>query len=148
MSGAITHLPPICLHGIQRDFALDKAHPDKHYYSQYGIKFLTSFPFQFIFVLSLYNDYSEWPHEPTTRIRLQTQTDTFLLFTPFVSDLEPIHPSIQWLWNSPSSGIERAGREVDHTPPASSEINNLWRSTSTNPHALIAGFLITKICLQ
>lgn len=136
--------PRICLHGIRRDFALDKAHPDKHYCSQYGIKFLTGFPFQFIFVLSRYNGYAEWSDDPATRIRPQTEADTFLLFTPSISDLDPIHPSIQCLWNGPSSRIERPGREVDHTPPASPEINNVRRSTSTTPHALIAVYLITK----
>ena len=50
--------PSICFHGIHSDFTLNKAHPDKYYYSQYGITFLTDFPFQFLFVLIRYNGYA------------------------------------------------------------------------------------------
>jgi hypothetical protein len=38
----------------------------------------------------------------------------------------------------PSPGLKRPGREVDHSPPASAEVKEMWIYTSTPPYALKA----------
>jgi hypothetical protein len=131
MIGAITQLPPLCLNCFHREFALNKAHPDKHCYSKYEIKILTDLPFRFLFVICRYNGYVAWPNDPISTADRGRHLPA--LYT--------IHLSIQRSF----SGRERPGREVDNTPPASSAINNAWRPTSTSPHVLMARHLITKI---
>jgi hypothetical protein len=47
--------------------------------------------------------------------------------------LWPTQPPIQWVSGAISLGIKRPGREADHLPPSSAEVNNTWSYTSTNP---------------
>jgi hypothetical protein len=35
-------------------------------------------------------------------------------------------------------GVERPGREVDHSPLASAEVKKMWTYTSTTPYAFMA----------
>jgi hypothetical protein len=37
-----------------------------------------------------------------------------------------------------SPGVERPGREADHSPPASAEVKKMWIYTSTPPYAFMA----------
>jgi hypothetical protein len=37
---------------------------------------------------------------------------------------------------------KRSGREADHSPPSSAEVNNAWSYTSTDPDALMAWYLV------
>jgi hypothetical protein len=38
--------------------------------------------------------------------------------------LGPIQPPIQWVLGALSLGVKRKGREADHLPPSSAEVNN------------------------
>jgi hypothetical protein len=38
----------------------------------------------------------------------------------------------------PFSGVQRPGREADHSPPASAEVKKMWIYTSTLPYAFMA----------
>ena len=49
--------------------------------------------------------------------------------------LGPTQPSIQWV-SGFFPGVKRPGREVNHSPPSSVEVNNEWSSTSTTPVCL------------
>jgi hypothetical protein len=51
--------------------------------------------------------------------------------------LGPTRPSIQWVPWAPYPGIKRPGREADHSPPASAEVNNTWICASTHPYAFM-----------
>jgi hypothetical protein len=45
--------------------------------------------------------------------------------------LGPTQPPIQRVSEALSLGIKRPGREADHSPPSSAEVQNAWRYTST-----------------
>jgi hypothetical protein len=47
--------------------------------------------------------------------------------------LEPIQPPIQWIPGALSLGVKRPGREAEHSPPSSVEVNNTWSYTFTPP---------------
>jgi hypothetical protein len=40
---------------------------------------------------------------------------------------------IQWVPGALSLGVKRPGREADHSPPPSAEVNNACSFTSTSP---------------
>jgi hypothetical protein len=42
-------------------------------------------------------------------------------------------PPIQWVPGALSPGVKRQGREVDHTPSTSAEVEKTWIYTSTPP---------------
>jgi len=47
------------------------------------------------------------------------------------------HPaSYQMGTGALNPGVRRAEREVDHSPPSSAEVKNVWRYTSTHPQRL------------
>jgi hypothetical protein len=46
-------------------------------------------------------------------------------------------PLIQWVPGTLSPGVKRAGREADHSPPASAEVKKMWIYTSTPPYAFM-----------
>jgi hypothetical protein len=52
--------------------------------------------------------------------------------------LRPTQPPIQWVPGALSSGVKRSGREVDHSPPTSAEVKNIWIYTSTPPYVFVA----------
>jgi len=41
-------------------------------------------------------------------------------------------------------GVKRPGREADHSPPSSAEINNAWSYTSTPPTRLMVWCSVKK----
>jgi hypothetical protein len=57
-----------------------------------------------------------------------------LLFTTAsIPALGPTQPPIQWVPGALSLGIMWPAREVDHSPPSSAEVKNVWTYTSTPP---------------
>jgi hypothetical protein len=46
----------------------------------------------------------------------------FLFTTASRTALGPTHPPIQWVPGALSLGVKRLGREVDHSPPSSAEV--------------------------
>jgi hypothetical protein len=57
----------------------------------------------------------------------------FLFTTASRTALGPTQPPIQWVPGALSLGIERAGREADHSPPSSADVKNAWSYTYTSP---------------
>jgi hypothetical protein len=55
--------------------------------------------------------------------------------------LGSIQPSIQWVPGALSLGVKRPGREADHSPPSSAEVN-VWSYTSTPLYAFMAWCLV------
>jgi hypothetical protein len=51
--------------------------------------------------------------------------------------LGPTQPPIQWVPGALSLEVKRQGREADHSPPSSAEVNE-WSYTSTPPIRLVA----------
>jgi hypothetical protein len=50
----------------------------------------------------------------------------------------------QWVPGALSLGVKRPGREADHSPPSSTEVNNAWSYTSTPKYALKAWCSVKK----
>jgi hypothetical protein len=44
---------------------------------------------------------------------------------------------IQWAPGTLSSGVKRQGRETDHSPRTSAQVNKIWIYTSTPPYAFM-----------
>jgi hypothetical protein len=55
----------------------------------------------------------------------------FLFTTVSIGALGRIQPPIHWVPGDLSLGVQQTGREVDHSPPSSVEIKNVWICTST-----------------
>jgi hypothetical protein len=56
----------------------------------------------------------------------------------------PTQPPIQWVPGTPLAGVKRAGREADHPPPTSAEVNKTWVYTSTPPYVFVACAKLVK----
>jgi hypothetical protein len=56
--------------------------------------------------------------------------------------LRPTQPPMQWIPGVLSLGVKRPGREADHSPPSSAEVNKAWRYTSTPPYVFMAWCLV------
>jgi hypothetical protein len=52
--------------------------------------------------------------------------------------LGPTQPPNQWVPGDLSAGVKRPGREADHSPPTSTEVNFTWIYTSTLPYVCMA----------
>jgi hypothetical protein len=48
----------------------------------------------------------------------------FLYFVASISALGSNHAAIQWVPRAISRGVKNPGREADHSPPSSAEVNN------------------------
>jgi hypothetical protein len=57
----------------------------------------------------------------------------FLFTTTSRTALEPNQPPTHWVPRVLSPGVKRPGREADHSPPSSAEVENAWSYTSTPP---------------
>jgi hypothetical protein len=66
------------------------------------------------------------------------RVENFLFSTSSRPVLEPTRPPIQWVPGALSPGVKRAGREADHSPPASAEVKRMWIYKSTLPYAFMA----------
>jgi hypothetical protein len=64
-----------------------------------------------------YSDYG-WCLFPSRR-------RVFLFDTASTPALRPTRPSVQWVPGTLSPGIKRPGRETDHSPPPSAEVENV-----------------------
>jgi hypothetical protein len=73
----------------------------------------------------------DWMDEGGVRIRVPVGSRIFS--TSFRSVLRPTQPTIQWL-----QGVKRPGREADHSPPTSAEVENTWIYTCTLPYVFMA----------
>jgi hypothetical protein len=62
----------------------------------------------------------------------------FLFSTSYRPVLESTQPPIQWVPGAPSPGVKRLGREVDHSPPTSTEVKKMWIYTPTHTYAFMA----------
>jgi hypothetical protein len=47
-------------------------------------------------------------------------------------------PPIQWVPGAISVGVQRPGREADHSPPSNAEVKNAWSYTSTPQYVFMA----------
>jgi hypothetical protein len=57
----------------------------------------------------------------------------FLFTTASRTALGPTQPLIQWVLGALFLGVERLGREADHSPPSGAEVKNAWSFTFTSP---------------
>jgi hypothetical protein len=84
--------------------------------------------------------YSDWLRagRPRGRSSSPGRVKDFLFSASFTPALGSTQTRIQWVPGAISSGIKQPGRETDHSPPASAEVNKMWIYTSTPQYALIA----------
>jgi hypothetical protein len=80
----------------------------------------------------------EWWCAPLVQERL----GIFLFTTASRKALGPTQHPIQWVPGALSLGAKQPGREADHSPPSSAEVNNAWNYTSTPPVRLHGVVLI------
>jgi hypothetical protein len=59
------------------------------------------------------------------------------------SVLEPIYPPVEWALGTISLGLRRPGREVNHSPPCSTEVKKIWIYISTPPYVFMTWCLIS-----
>jgi hypothetical protein len=95
--------------------------------------------------------FRSWDNSVSIATRLRTGPSGFdsrqgqgiLLFaTASRPTLGPTHPSIQWVLGALSPGVKRPGREADHSPHSSAEVQNAWSHTSTHPYVFVAWYLV------
>jgi hypothetical protein len=77
-----------------------------------------------------------------SRIRFPAGLGIFLFTTAFRTVLGPTQPPIQGVPGALSLGVKLPVRETDHSPPASAEVKNEWKYTSTPPIRLHGAVLI------
>jgi hypothetical protein len=68
-----------------------------------------------------------------SRVLFPAGTVNFLFTTASRTSPGPTQPPIQWVLGVLSLGVKRPGREADHSPPSSAEVNNACNYTSTPP---------------
>jgi hypothetical protein len=63
----------------------------------------------------------------------------FMLLLHVVQIGSGVHPTSYTMGTGSSfPGVKRPGREADHSPPTSAEVNKMWIYTSTPPYAFMA----------
>jgi hypothetical protein len=66
------------------------------------------------------------------------------IFSSHSPPLGPIQPPIQWVpGGALNPGVKWTGREADHSPPTSAEVNLMWICTSSPPCVFMVQCLIT-----
>jgi hypothetical protein len=104
------------------------------------------FPWQFKQILQFYiltsphykpgwlSRYSDWVRAGRTSGRSSVPaTIKNFLFASSSPALGSTQPPIQWV-----PGVKRPGREANHSPPTSAEVNKILNYTSTPPYAFMA----------
>jgi hypothetical protein len=66
----------------------------------------------------------------------------FFFATPSTPPLGPTQPPVPWVPGTLSLGVERPGREADHSPPSSAEVKNAWNYNSTPQYTFMAWCLV------
>jgi hypothetical protein len=66
----------------------------------------------------------------------------FVFTTASRTALGPTQPPIQWVPAVLSLGVQRLGREAEHSPPSSAEVKNVWSYTSTPQYVFTAWCLV------
>jgi hypothetical protein len=66
----------------------------------------------------------------------------FLYATASRPILEPTQPPIQWIQGALFASVKWPRREADHSPPSSSDVNNVWSCNSTPPYGFMARCLV------
>jgi len=56
--------------------------------------------------------------------------------------LGPTQHPIQWVAGAVSLGTKQPGREADHLPPSTAEVQNAWSYTSTPQYAFTAWYSV------
>jgi hypothetical protein len=54
----------------------------------------------------------------------------------------PTQPPIQWVREALSLRVKQSGREADHSPPSSADVNNAWSYTFTPQYVFVAWCLV------
>jgi hypothetical protein len=76
------------------------------------------------------------------RVRFPVGLGIFLFTTASRTALEPTQPPIQWIPRALSLGVERPGREADHSPPSSADVKNAWSYTFILQYVFMAWCLV------
>jgi hypothetical protein len=78
-----------------------------------------------------------WAGRPRGRNSSPGRVKNFLFSKSSRPALGSTQPPIQWVTADLSPGVQRPGREADHSPPTGAEVNKMWIYTSTPPHAFM-----------
>jgi hypothetical protein len=77
-----------------------------------------------------------------SRVRLSAEAGNFSLHHR-VQNGSGAHPASYAMGTGGSfPGVKRPGREANHSPPPSAEVNNAWRYTSTPQYTFMAWCLV------
>jgi hypothetical protein len=68
----------------------------------------------------------------------------FLFTTLSRPALGPTQPPIQWVPGVLYLGVRRPGREADHSPPTSAEVENAWRYIPIPQYDFLAWYSVKK----
>jgi len=60
------------------------------------------------------------------------------------TSLGPTQFPMEWVPGAISLRVKRPGRETDHSPPSSAEVNTAWNYTSTPQYVFMAWCLVKK----
>jgi hypothetical protein len=84
--------------------------------------------------------YSNWLQAGRPRAQSSSPrgVKNFLFSTSSRPALGSTQPPIQWVLGALSTGVNRPGREADHSPPASTEVKKMWIYTTTPPYTFMA----------
>jgi hypothetical protein len=86
---------------------------------------------------SQYSDWL-WAGRPRGQSSSPGRAKNFLFSMLSRLALEPTQPPIQWIPGALSQRVKRQGHEVNHSPPASTEIKKIWIYIFTPPYAFMA----------
>jgi hypothetical protein len=80
----------------------------------------------------------QWATGWMAEITSWSRKESLLSSTASRLALVPTQPTIQWVLRALYPGVKRPGREADHSPPTSAEVEKMWIYTSTSPYAFMA----------
>jgi hypothetical protein len=68
----------------------------------------------------------------------------FLFTTASISALGPTQPPVRWIPGVLSVGVKSAGRDADHPPASSAEVEDEWSYNSTPQYPFMAWLSVKK----